>query len=300
MLKTAVKWRNLKQSAHKNSPSNCTKNMRFYPFVFTGKERDEETGYGYFGARYMDHELMTMWLSVDPMADKYPSISPYAYCAWNPVKLVDPDGREIGDFLNENGIVIGSDGKKDGKKYLLKMVQPKPRRTDSEADYSLFGITSDERNKTEEFIRCNNENVSAFTDDCIAYQNSILVSTTKDEFVEMRTLCKDETFSVFDHERGGLKGIDGNIYGGNDGTIPGIAIGTESRVDIKRSNKMSYRYWFHHHLDDRSKFQMPSPADLNTFPDLIGYTISFRDKRVYISTGGRCEGYITFGGTMKF
>ncbi len=64
------------------------------PIPFTGKERDEETGYGYFGARYMDHELMTMWLSVDPMADKYPGISPYAYCAWNPVKLVDPDGRD--------------------------------------------------------------------------------------------------------------------------------------------------------------------------------------------------------------
>ena len=63
------------------------------PLTFTGKERDEETGYGYFGARYMDHEMMTMWLSVDPMADKYPSISPYAYCAWNPVKLVDPDGK---------------------------------------------------------------------------------------------------------------------------------------------------------------------------------------------------------------
>ena len=61
---------------------------------FTGKERDEETGYGYFGARYMDHELMTMWLSVDPMADKYPSISPYAYCVWNPVKLVDSDGED--------------------------------------------------------------------------------------------------------------------------------------------------------------------------------------------------------------
>ena len=51
--------------------------------------------YTYFGARYMDHELMTMWLSVDPMADKYPGISPYAYCAWNPVKLVDLDGREM-------------------------------------------------------------------------------------------------------------------------------------------------------------------------------------------------------------
>ncbi|MDY6370681.1 MAG: hypothetical protein SPL12_00075 [Bacteroidales bacterium] len=29
-------------------------------FRFTGKERDKETGYSYFGARYMDHELMTM------------------------------------------------------------------------------------------------------------------------------------------------------------------------------------------------------------------------------------------------
>ena len=66
-------------------------------FTFTGKERDEETGYGYFGARYMDHELMTMWLSVDPLADKYPSISPYAYCAWNPVKLIDPDGQDTVD-----------------------------------------------------------------------------------------------------------------------------------------------------------------------------------------------------------
>ena len=78
--------------------SESTDNQQLFDsqFVssFTGKERDEETGYGYFGARYMDHELMTMWLSVDPMSDKYPSISPYAYCAWNPVKLVDPDGRD--------------------------------------------------------------------------------------------------------------------------------------------------------------------------------------------------------------
>lgn len=80
--------------AYKTEWLDRTKNMRFHPFVFTGKERDEGTGYGYFGARYMDHELMTMWLSVDPMADKYPSISPYAYCAWNPIKIMDPDGMD--------------------------------------------------------------------------------------------------------------------------------------------------------------------------------------------------------------
>ncbi|MBQ3946137.1 MAG: hypothetical protein II670_11100, partial [Alphaproteobacteria bacterium] len=34
-----------------------------------------------------------LWLSVDPMAYKYPGISPYAYCAWNPIKYVDPSGK---------------------------------------------------------------------------------------------------------------------------------------------------------------------------------------------------------------
>ena len=46
---------------------------------FTGKERDTETGYSYFGARYYDSDLSGLFLSVDPMSDKYPSISPYAY-----------------------------------------------------------------------------------------------------------------------------------------------------------------------------------------------------------------------------
>ena len=64
-------------------------------FRFTGKERDEETGYGYFGARYMDYELLTSFLSVDRYASKYPFISPYAYCAWNPIKLTDPNGDTI-------------------------------------------------------------------------------------------------------------------------------------------------------------------------------------------------------------
>ena len=68
-------------------------------YTFSGKERDEETGYSYFGARHY-HPTLSIWLSVDPMADKYPSTSPYAYCANNPVKLKDPDGREISDNLD--------------------------------------------------------------------------------------------------------------------------------------------------------------------------------------------------------
>ena len=60
---------------------------------FNGKEKDYESGFHYYGARYYWSEVLTGWLSVDPMADKYPSISPYAYCVWNPIKLADPDGE---------------------------------------------------------------------------------------------------------------------------------------------------------------------------------------------------------------
>ena len=86
------------QPAHKTTLQNRTYSCGFCWSDSTGKEKDEETGYGYFGARYLDYELMTMWLSVDPLADKYPYISSYAYCAWNPVKLVDPDGRMIDEW----------------------------------------------------------------------------------------------------------------------------------------------------------------------------------------------------------
>jgi len=64
------------------------------PYKFNGKEKDEETGLYYYGARYYTPEV-SVWLSVDPMADKYPSMSPFMYCAGNPVRLVDPTGMIV-------------------------------------------------------------------------------------------------------------------------------------------------------------------------------------------------------------
>ena len=63
-------------------------------YTFSGKEKDKETGLSYFGARYYDADI-SIWLSVDPLANKYPSLSPYVYCANNPIQLIDPDGRKI-------------------------------------------------------------------------------------------------------------------------------------------------------------------------------------------------------------
>ena len=75
-------------------------------YRFNGKERDPETGFLYYSQRYYGIPYLPTWLSVDPMLDKYPGISPYAYCLWNPVRFVDPDGREIDDYYNLSGELI--------------------------------------------------------------------------------------------------------------------------------------------------------------------------------------------------
>ena len=94
---------------------NYVKNSDFGCCTFAGKERDSETGFSYFGARYYDLDILTGWLSVDLMADKYPGLSPYAYCALNPIRVVDPNGDSI--IINKFGYVIRNDNT-DNKVFL--------------------------------------------------------------------------------------------------------------------------------------------------------------------------------------
>jgi RHS repeat-associated protein len=62
------------------------------PYKFNAKELDEETGLYYYGARYYNPRL-SIWYGVDPLAEKFPSWSPYTYTFDNPITLIDPDGR---------------------------------------------------------------------------------------------------------------------------------------------------------------------------------------------------------------
>ena len=63
-------------------------------FRFTGHERDAESSLDYMLARSYAYDV-GRFLRPDPMQDEYPGISPYAYANNNPLKYVDPDGREI-------------------------------------------------------------------------------------------------------------------------------------------------------------------------------------------------------------
>ncbi len=82
---------------HYDSRYGLIKDARY---KFTGKERDAETGYDYIEQRYYWNSG-SFWPRVDPLVDKYLNLSPYAYCHGNPLKYVDPDGRD--DFFNELG-----------------------------------------------------------------------------------------------------------------------------------------------------------------------------------------------------
>ena len=61
------------------------------PYLFNGKELDRETNLSYFGARYYDAKT-SLWLSVDPLAEKFFNQSPYNYTLNNPIRFVDPTG----------------------------------------------------------------------------------------------------------------------------------------------------------------------------------------------------------------
>ena len=86
-------------------------------YSFNAKELDEETGMYYYEARYYKPLVFT---SRDPMFEKYFWMTPYAYCANNPVKYVDPMGCEFGDYFDLDGNYLGWDGEYDGKVYFIK------------------------------------------------------------------------------------------------------------------------------------------------------------------------------------
>jgi RHS repeat-associated protein len=67
-------------------------------YLFNAKELDEENGMYYYSARYYNPPT---FISRDPLFEKYPFMSPYAYCYNNPLKFIDPTGKEGVVVVNE-------------------------------------------------------------------------------------------------------------------------------------------------------------------------------------------------------
>lgn len=89
------------------------------PRKFTGKERDTETGLDYFGARYYGSKI-ARFTTVDPVLDEQAALvnpqrwNRYAYVSNNPLRYVDPDGREQAVIVGGNTYMGGVDGRSAG------------------------------------------------------------------------------------------------------------------------------------------------------------------------------------------
>ena len=66
------------------------------PYKYNGKEQDKMHGLNLYDyhARHYDSAI-DRFTTIDPLAEKYYSISPYVYVANNPMKYIDPDGKEV-------------------------------------------------------------------------------------------------------------------------------------------------------------------------------------------------------------
>ena len=157
------------------------------PYKFGGKELDQMHGLNFYdvSARYMNGINFT---TIDPMAEKYYSLSPYVYCANNPLRFIDPTGMQYGDFVDAKGKVIGDDGIDDQRTYVMKT------------------NASDESVK---YIKENSGKPLSFKDkNNIAYQNSIEIECDP----KVRQDMVDEVSK--DNGKGGKKDANNREYGG--------------------------------------------------------------------------------------
>ena len=83
---------------------SSTSGSTVQPYKYNGKEFDNMHGlntYDYGARQY--YPILCRWDRVDPLAEKNPEITPYAYCNNNPVNAIDKEGKDITFLIASKG-----------------------------------------------------------------------------------------------------------------------------------------------------------------------------------------------------
>ena len=152
------------------------------------------------------------------MADKYPNISPYAYCAWNPVKFVDPDGRDW--YKTEDGkmhYTVEYTSKEKFQKSGIKGEYLGKTTTVGSKYYSLFGQELDKNSKNGQITMKIDDAMMKYKEYGIAYDIYLKSSSCWDP--EPSHSYTDLTIPSVQYTHGSK-----NIHGPNEmGTYAGMA-----------------------------------------------------------------------------
>ncbi|MDR2408008.1 MAG: RHS repeat-associated core domain-containing protein, partial [Bacteroidales bacterium] len=165
-------------------------------YTFSGKEKQTVRDLGFldFGARMLETEI-GRWFVIDPLAEKYYSVSPYVYCGNNPVNRIDPNGME---WLN-----------KRDEEYAKQLIEEMRKRIEAEQK------SIDELNVTIAKNKEEGKDVSNYQTDVAAMQANI--DNLNTGITELKSMGEtaEQKFTY--------KNISGNI-GGTDVNRKGVIV----------------------------------------------------------------------------
>ena len=198
------------------------------------------------------------WWSVDPLVDKYPGVSPYAFCNGSPVLLLDPNGAKIKP-INEtskqymNSYIQDQFGTSDfisySRKNIIKINRKEYRTLYSRANFNqrvlLIGLRKVANSNNMVYVDIDNKKEFKFSYPCYKESN-------------------DSEFSVYSHDIVGrqivesgttVEASDGyHIYINNEGAIADKMISSFSfkdfRLSVSYTGGSASAIFFHELLDE--------------------------------------------------